>query len=76
MKAPCSSSGCVIETLKSMQPPQTWRVISAPGSALSFGMYSVRSDWHALSDSLSPGPPDGPGEYLPANIQNKARTIE
>lgn len=50
-------------TLKSKQPPQTWRVMEAPGRALSAGKYSARRDWHALSESESPGPPDGPGEY-------------
>lgn len=34
-----------------------------PGDALCFGRWSFRRAWHALSDSESPGLPDGPGEY-------------
>jgi len=44
-------------------PAHTWRVTWAPRSAMSWGRYSARRDWQALSDSESPGPPEGPGVY-------------
>lgn len=50
-------------TLKSKHPPHTWRVMVAPGKALSAGRYSDRRLWHAFREAESPGPPDGPGEY-------------
>eukprot|EP00584_Thalassiosira_punctigera_P016282 CAMPEP_0172572728 /NCGR_PEP_ID=MMETSP1067-20121228/135826_1 /TAXON_ID=265564 ORGANISM="Thalassiosira punctigera, Strain Tpunct2005C2" /NCGR_SAMPLE_ID=MMETSP1067 /ASSEMBLY_ACC=CAM_ASM_000444 /LENGTH=300 /DNA_ID=CAMNT_0013365311 /DNA_START=128 /DNA_END=1027 /DNA_ORIENTATION=+ len=34
------------------------------GELLEPGEELVEEDWHALRDSESPGPPDGPGEYL------------
>ena len=73
-----SAHGWLTMTLKSPHWPQTTRVTSAFGSALSFGRYSFSSASHAFSDALSPGPPDSPGKSTrsPAGTSGVTATDE